>query len=178
MLTKNDIEKYFIAEKQESLLFIIVGIIAVIAAIIFWVIIKNNFFRGAAIPLIAIGLLQIFVGYKVFIKSDNDRISMVYAYDLNPQKIKNTELPRMEVVNKNFVVYRWIEIILTLAGLVLTVKYKSNTPFLNSWNGNAFWLGFGLFLAMQSLFMLGADFYAEKRATTYTKGLQAFVNKK
>jgi len=178
MLTKTDIEKYFIAEKQESLLFIVIGIIAIIAAFVFLGILKNNFYRGAAIPLIAIGLIQIIVGYSVYKKSDADRINMVYAYDLNPTKIKNSELPRMEIVNKNFIIYRWLEIILAVTGLMLIVKFKSNAQFLISWSGNAFWLGLGLFLAIQSFFMLGADYFAEKRAIIYSKGLQDFISKK
>ncbi len=178
MLTKTDIEKYFIAEKQESLLFLVIGIIAVITAIIFLTILKNNFYRGAAIPLIAIGLLQIIVGYTVYKRTDTDRINMVYAYDLNPSKIKNTEIPRMEVVKKNFVIYRWIEIILAMTSLVLVIKYKSNARFLNGWSGNAFWLGLGVFLSVQSILMLGAAYFAEKRASIYSKGLQEFGNKK
>ena len=36
MFTKADIEKYFIAEKQESLVFIVVGVIALLLAIAFF----------------------------------------------------------------------------------------------------------------------------------------------
>ena len=35
MFTKTDIEKYFNAEKNESLLFIILGIIAIVLALVF-----------------------------------------------------------------------------------------------------------------------------------------------
>lgn len=42
MFTKTDIEKYFNAEKSESLLFIVIGIVSIITAINF-VIFKNKF---------------------------------------------------------------------------------------------------------------------------------------
>lgn len=51
------IYKYFTAEKQETLLFLIVGIIAIGLAIICWFFIKSNpaFLKGAAFPLLALG---------------------------------------------------------------------------------------------------------------------------
>ena len=106
MLTKSDIEKYFIAEKQESLLFLIIGIIAIICAIVFILFLKNNFWRGAAVPLIIVGLIQCIVGFTVYNRSDKDRASNVYAFDMNPQQLKQKELPRMKAVNKNFVFYK------------------------------------------------------------------------
>ena len=66
------IYKYFIAEKQESLLFLIIGILAILLAIVFWFFIKSSpsFFKGAAIPLLAIGLIQLVVDYTVYSRTD------------------------------------------------------------------------------------------------------------
>jgi hypothetical protein len=178
MLTKTDIEKYFIAEKQEGLLFLILGIVAILIAAILLICIKNNCWRGFAIPLIAIGLIQFIVGYSIYKRSDADRIKVVYAYDLNPNELKNKELPRMETVNKNFIVYRWVEIAFILVGVFLIIKYKANAVCQNSWSGNAFWYGLGIALTLQSIAMLGADFFAEKRAKTYTILLQQKIEKK
>ncbi len=170
MFTKTDIEKYFTAEKSESLLFIFIGIAAVIAAIIFFFFLKTNFYKGMAWPLILIALIQISVGYSVYKRSDSDRQRNVYAYDLNPSELKSKEIPRMEQVNKNFVLYRWIEIGLAIAGLILIYIYRSNTE-------KSFLFGLGLGLAIQALIMLGADYFAEARAKEYTKGLKEFTQK-
>ena len=124
MLTKTDIEKYFIAEKQESLFFIVVGLVAICIAIIGVLIYKTPAFKGAAIPLIVIGLIQITVGFSVYKQSDDDRIRVIYAYDMNANDIKNTELPRMKVVNKNFVIYRWIEAMLVITGFIFIFYNK------------------------------------------------------
>lgn len=171
MITKADIEKYFNAEKQESLLFLIIGIAAIITAAVFYFVIKKDILRGAAIPLVLIGIIQFVVGYTVYKRSDADRVRVVYAYDMNPLEIKQKEIPRMETVNKNFVIYRWVEIVLAVVGLGLIFYFKSNLA-------NVFWFGFGIALFAQSIIMLGADYFAEQRALTYTKGLESFINRK
>ena len=66
MFTKSDIEKYFTAEKTESLLFIILGAAAIILAIVFFFLLKSNWQKGAAIPLLLIGALQLIAGYTIY----------------------------------------------------------------------------------------------------------------
>jgi membrane-bound ClpP family serine protease len=169
MFSKTDIEKYFIAEKLESLVFLIIGIIAVLAAIAFYFFIRSAFFKGAALPLLLIGIIQLVVGYTVYMRSDSDRSRNVYAYDMNPGELRSAEIPRMEKVNKNFVVYRWIEIALFAAGVILILVHGRNPE------GRGFWYGFGMALAIQSFLMLSADYFAEKRALNYTRGLKEFT---
>jgi hypothetical protein len=171
MLTKTLIEKYFLAEKQESLLFISIGIIAILLAILGWLYFKTAFWKGASIPFLAIALLQIIVGYTVYARSDEQRVDMVYSLDMNPDQLTKVELPRMEVVNKNFVIYRWIEIVLVLVGMGLYVYFRENTP-------QEFWKGFGFALCLQAILMLGADYFAEQRALEYTAALSSFSVKK
>lgn len=167
MFSKSQIEKYFMAEKQESLVFLALGIIALGLALVFFFYLKTNFYKGAAIPLAAIGLIQIVVGYTVYARSDNQRIGIVYAFDLNPDKLRQEELPRMKTVMKSFVVYRYVEIALLAIGLVLIFLYRSQPD-------KAFLLGIGLTLAIQSALMLGADYFAEQRGKVYTRGLEEF----
>ena len=178
MFTKTDIEKYFAAEKTESLIFVIIGIAAIVLAIIFFFFLKTNFYKGMALPLLLIALIQITVGYSVYKRSDDDRKKNTYAYDLNPSDLKNKEIPRMEKVNKNFVVYRWIEISLILIGIALILKYKNDYIIENCWSGYAFTLGIAIGIVIQATLMLGADYFAEKRAKIYTNHIIEFVNKK
>ena len=127
MFTKADIEKYFLAEKNESLIFLIIGVTAILFAIGFFFFWKTNFAKGAAVPLLIIGLVQAAAGYVVYARSDNQRIDNVYAYDMNPAKLKNEELPRMKTVNRNFLIYRWVEILFVVTGLVLIFLYNKQT---------------------------------------------------
>jgi len=170
MFSKTDIEKYFTGEKQESLLFLIIGIAAVATAVVFFFFLKTNFYKGAAIPLFLVGLLMGIVGYTVYKRSDDDRIRNVYAYDMNPSQLKEKELPRMQTVMKNFVIYRWVEIFLFLVGAALYIYY------IRDFNKD-FWRGFGLALAVMALIALTADFFAEQRGKIYTKGIQSFTSK-
>lgn len=177
MLTKTDIEKYFIAEKQESIVFLGIGILAIIIAIIGLVAFKNALFKGASIPLISIAIIQIMVGYTIYNRSDADRTRVVYAYDMAPSDLTTNELPRMEKVNKNFVLYRYVEIALAIVGIALVFYFKNKMGDAFQWGSSKFWVGLGIALAFQSITMLAADYFAEKRALKYTKLLQEFVNK-
>ncbi len=167
MFTKADIEKYFNAEKAESRAFMAIGIAGIVAAIVFFFL-KREFYTGAAIPFLLVGLLLASVGYTVYRKSDNDRVRNVYAFDMNPSELKDKELPRMKTVMKNFVIYRWVEIFLFAAGAGLYLYFIRDFK-------NDFWRGFGLALAVMAILALTADFFAEKRGNIYTKGIESFV---
>ena len=165
------IYKYFIAEKQESLLFLIVGIAAVLLAVIFWFFIKSNppFFKGAAIPLIAIGIIQIVVGYSVYNRTDKQKADIAYNIGMEPVAfVKQTELPRMKKVMKNFIIYRWIEIAFIITGLVLIFLFRLNAD-------KTFWYGFGIALALQAVIMLGSDYFAEQRGKKYVNKLERII---
>src|SRR5690349_13072557 len=110
MISRTDIEKYFLAEKQAGLIFLILGIAAIIVALIAILTIKTNVWKGAAIPLIIFGVIQAAAGYVVYSRSDEQRISNVYAVDMNPDKLTKEEIPRMQKVTKNFPIYKWIEV--------------------------------------------------------------------
>ncbi len=165
------IYKYFQGEKQESLLFLIIGIIAIILAIIFWFLIKTNpsFFKGAAIPLLAIGIIQCAVGFTVYSRSDKQMKEIAYNAGMEPVSyVKQQELPRMQTVMKKFIIYRWVEIAFIIAGIILIFLYRVNP-------GKTFWYGLGVTLAIQAALMLGADYFAEKRGEVYTKELEKII---
>ncbi|MBI3138163.1 MAG: hypothetical protein HYZ15_06235 [Sphingobacteriales bacterium] len=167
MFSKTEIERYFNAEKAESLVFLLIGIGGIVAALVFLIWLKERFYTGAAIPLLLVGLLLGVVGYTVYKRSDSDRIRNVYAYDMNPAELKEKEIPRMKTVMRNFVIYRYTEIFLFLAGAVLYLYFIRNFLY-------DFWRGFGLALALMSLLALAADFFAEKRGREYVRGLESF----
>ncbi len=170
MFTREAIEKYFMAEKAESGLFLAIGIAAIIAGAVFFFIISTPLYKGAAIPMVAVGLLLGIVGFTVYERSDEDRIRNVYALGMNPGELKEKELPRMEAVMKNFVIYRSLEIGLALLGIGLFVYFKNNEV-------QSFWKGFGIALAFMALLALAADYFAEKRGSIYLNGLKNFTEK-
>lgn len=168
MFTKAQAEAYFLAEKQESLVFLIIGIVAIMAAIGFLAVVKTPFYKGLSIPLIAIGIIQCTVGYTVYARSDAQRKDIVYKMDMNPDALRKEELPRMQTVMKNFTIYRWVEISLLAVGLIMIFLFRNQ-------DARHWLLGIGVGLAIQSALMLGADYFAEKRGAEYFTGLKSWL---
>lgn len=163
------IHRYFIAEKQESLLFLIVGVLAILIGGSFLLLKYNSlFFKGAAIPLIAVGIIQSIVGYNVYSRSDKQKMEVAYNAGMDPHYVTNMELPRMEKVMKNFTFYRYTEIILAVAGIGMFVYFRADPD-------NYFWKGIGATLAIQAILMLGADGFAERRGGNYRDQLKTFL---
>lgn len=161
----NKTEKYFNAEKAESTLFILVGIIAIAVAVYFVLKLKQPFHNGMAISLFAVALIQITVGTSVYFRSPKDILRVNQIVQNEKYKIQKEEIPRMEVVMKNFVIYRWIEILLLIVGLVLVFTLSTHT----------FLKGIGLGLALQSGFMLLLDYFAESRGSVYLDYLKQLL---
>lgn len=167
MFTKADIEKYFDGEKDESRVFLFIGVAGLLISLFFLLYGTNRFYMGAAIPLAVFGLLLAVVGFSIYKRSDSDRIRNVYAYDMNPAELKEKEIPRMKTVMRHFVIYRYTELFLLLVGIGLYVY------FIRDFN-NDFWRGFGFALAVMALIALPADFFAEQRGKKYLKGLEDY----
>jgi hypothetical protein len=163
----NFVSTYFTEEKIESIFFIIVGIITISLALIFWFVIKYSFYNGLAFPFLLVGLIQIIVGTTVYFRAPKDIIKVEQIIKNEPQKIKTEELPRMEIVMKNFTLYKWIEITLLLTGLILFILFYNSSQ--------TFWKGLGLGLLIQASLMLSLDFVAEKRAQIYIQNLTQLV---
>jgi hypothetical protein len=159
------IEKYFNAEKYESILFIIVGLTAIGFAIYYLTKVKLPFNNGMAYPLILVALIQLVVGTSVLIRSPKDIARVNTIVQTDKAKIQSEEIPRMEVVMKNFDIYRWVEIALLVLGIILFFAMKPET----------FWKGIGLGLAIQSSFMLALDYFAESRGKWYLAYLRELV---
>jgi hypothetical protein len=170
MFSKADIEKYFIAEKTGALVFAVAGVVAIGLAILFIFYLKTNYYKGASVPLILVGLLFGIAGFTVFKRSDADRLRNVYAFGMDPGELKNKELPRMEKVMRNFVALKYAESALFLVGLILFIYFRSDET-------QQFWKGFGLSLAVMALLAWGADHFAERRGSLYLKGLKQWSEK-
>lgn len=159
------ITKYFTAEKFESLFFIGVGIIAISLGICFWIIVKEPFYKGIAIPIILIALVQLTVGTTVYFRSPKDIVRVENIIKKESSKIQTEEIPRMKVVMKNFEIYRWVEIALMLLGLIMFFYFQPMT----------IWKGIGLGLTIQAGFMLAFDFFAESRGKIYLEYLRTII---
>lgn len=153
----NQLENYFRAEKSESLLFMLAGIAAAAFSVyaFFWM--KQSFYTGLAIPLLLVGLIQLVVGSTVYFRTDNQIRETIHRIETAPEKTKQEEQARIETVMKNFTIYKGIEILFILSGIVLILAFR-NRDFL---------LGLAIGLLLQGTIMLTLDIFAERRANDY-----------
>jgi hypothetical protein len=162
MHTKTFIEKYFLAEKAESLLFMFIGIAGILAGVYFLLLLKTNFYKGAAIPLIGLGLLLGIVGFTVYNRSDKDIAINTSLLATDKQQMKDKETIRMKAVMQSFVWYRYIQIFLVVTGIILLFYFPMSS----------IWKGIGMGLLIMGALALTADYFAEKRGKVYSKEIQ------
>jgi hypothetical protein len=157
-----EIQKYFNAEKSESLLFMAFGLFFILFSIYCFAVLKNNFWYGLTIPLLIFSVIQIVIGSTIYYRSPIDSQRVENMLTNEPQKIQLEEIPRMKIVLKNFIYYRYFEIVMIAIGIVLLYSFPDYT----------FWKGLGMGLFVQCLLLLLLDFFAEKRGLSYLNYLQ------
>lgn len=156
------IQKYFYAERFESLIFMGVGAAAIALALYGWFYKTDPLWKGIAYPLVIIGLIQIAVGATVFFRTPSDILRVTEIVEKDPGRIRSEELPRMEAVLKNFVTIRYVEIAMVGIGAALIIFF----------GGSPLWKGVGAGLAVQAAVSLLLDFFAEKRGHEYFEYLK------
>ncbi len=162
----NNVIRYFTGEKDESYIFLTLGIIGLIMAVYFLFALKSSFWRGIAIPFILVSMLEIVVGVTLIFRTPKDIIRVEHYVNNEPEKIKTDEIPRMNQVMKNFVIFRYSEIVLIITGLILYFACS----------GFDFWKGLGIGLSIQASIVLLLDFFAERRGAVYLEYLKTLVN--
>ena len=163
----NPVIKYFNGEKAESYIFILIGVIALAMALYFIFVLKTVFWKGLAMPFIIVASLEFIVGYTIVTRSPKDITRVETFIKKEPQSINTLEIPRMEKVMSNFVIFRYAEIALIILGMALLYSSMNDT----------FWRGIGLGLFIQASIVLCLDFFAERRGYHYMEYLKEFSEK-
>ena len=154
---------HFDAERAESVFFMLAGALTLCISVYFFVARHPRFYKGLALPLIAVGLIQFTVGATIFVRSPQDDARVHAALRSDRVQIAAVELPRMKAVTRNVVVYRWIELALALVGAALILVAGRRTALRSA----------GLGLAIQAALMLVLDQFAHARAEVYLNLLTA-----
>ena len=157
----NSVLTYFNGEKWESYLFLLLGVLSILISIYLLFVLKTSFWKGVAIPFILVGILELVVGYTIVRRSPVDILRVEKMINDEPQKIASEEIPRMEKVMSNFVIFRYVEIALIILGIALMYSSKHDT----------FWKGIGLGLFMQAGIVLSLDFLNEIYPTSIHKSI-------
>jgi hypothetical protein len=147
----DNMNSYFVAEKQESVIFIAVGLLALAISVWLWV--NGHRLKSMAYPLVVIGLMQIVVGGTVYLRTDLQVSTLSAQLQLNPSVLKAEETTRMQTVMKNFSIYKGIEMLLLIIGVGMIA-------FLQRHDMAA---GIGVGLVLQAALTLTLDLFAEAR---------------
>lgn len=152
---------YFSAEKQESLLFILIGAASFIVSFLLW---KTDY-KTMVYPLIAIGIIQLIVGGGVYSRTDSQVKALTTQLQAAPEQFQSEELARMKTVMSNFRVYKLIEVMLLTVGIILSYACRQTMT----------WYAIAIGLIAQSAIMLVFDLFAEKRAYEYVGALERML---
>jgi hypothetical protein len=150
---------YFAGEKQESLLFVAVGLLAIAVAAWLWM--NGHRLKSMAFPLVAIAVLQLVVGGSVYLRTDQQLATLGAQQALQPAVFKQEEVKRMNIVMKNFSIYKAVEMVLLVVGIGLIAFYQRFDVV----------AGVGVGLVLQAAFTLTLDIFAEARGRDYLSAL-------
>ena len=151
----NTMSDYFLAEKQESLIFLAVGLLPTGIGVWLWM--NGHRLKSMAYPLVAIALLQMVVGATVYLRTDTQLATLSAQLQANPAAFKAEETTRMQTVMKNFSVYKAVEMLLLGIGVGMVAL----------WQRHDLVAGIGIGLVLQAAFTLTLDIFAEARGSDY-----------
>src|SRR5687768_16204116 len=118
---------YFTSEKAASFLFFGIGILSTLFSIYCWLSLRKPFYIGIAYPFLLLGILEIAVGVTIYWRTPKDIERVENYLVLEPEKIIENEIPRMEGVMKSFVTLRYVELFLIVVGVVM-MYYSGLSP--------------------------------------------------
>jgi hypothetical protein len=159
----NNMNSYFVAEKQESVIFMTVGLLAIGLSVWLWM--NGHRLKSMAYPLVVIGLMQMVVGGTVYLRTDSQVSTLIAQLQVNPAAAKAAETTRMQTVMKNFSIYKSIEMLLLIIGLGLIAFAQRHDMA----------AGIGVGLVLQAAFTLTLDLFAEARGADYLSAVQGIA---
>jgi hypothetical protein len=159
----NNMSDYFVAEKQESVIFVVVGLLAIGFSLWLWM--NGHRLKYMAYPLVVIALMQIVVGGTVYLRTDSQVSTLSAQLQVNPAAFKAEETARMETVMKNFSIYKSIEMLLLIMGVGMIAFFQRHDVA----------AGIGVGLVLQAAFTLTLDIFAETRGADYLSVVQSIA---
>lgn len=164
MLTKENIGQYFIAFKNEQLFLIIMGLLALVVAIVFFAGLKTQWYKGFALPLAVFAVLNMGAGFSNYKKADILKIRNTYNYDLHPELLRTKELPRLNEMNRNFTVLIYVNISIIVAAAFIFFYFKKK-------DRNEYYMGVAASLFIVAVLSVAIYSVLKSRSKNYEKGI-------
>jgi len=157
---------YFEGEKNEAWAFGAAGIVTVGGGAPLFAA-SDDLYRGAAFPLVVVGIVQLAAGIVLLAKTDAIVTDLDRRLDTSKAAFLEVERPRMQKVRAQFDFLAATELVLMVAGIGLATYGGARD--------NHLLTGIGGGLALQSAAMLAFDAAASTRADTYSANIEAFA---
>ena len=156
--------QYFKAEKTNAIYMMGIGMVSILSSIFFTLIWSGLFWKGLALSLSLIGLMQLCLGFIFFLRNGSQVEKLKGALAYTPQKVILEESLRMKKLSKNLTILRNLETGFVFIGMILCFLWMSN--FLGEFS-----FGTGVGLIIQSALLLVIHILGEWRADIYAHHL-------
>lgn len=164
MFTKENIEQYFSAFKNEQIFLIILGAVALIVALIFFVGFKTEWYKGFALPLAVFAVLYMGAGFSNYKKADILKVRNTYNYDLHPELLRTKELPRIQEMKQNFTVLIYVNISIIFAAAFIFFYFKKK-------DGSEYYMGVSASLFLVAILSVVIYVVMMNSSRNYERGI-------
>jgi hypothetical protein len=118
---------YFSWEKTSALFFIATGLIGITTALFFWQKTGSEILRLAPYPLAIFGSLSLIVGCTIFFRTDAQVGGLLSLVQLDATTYFQQELERITSVNQNWALYKWGELLVIAASLIVIMIFPDKS---------------------------------------------------
>jgi hypothetical protein len=157
--------RYFFGERRGALLLLVLGGAALLAALLLLALGGPGAARGLAVPLGAIALIELAVGWAVFSRTDAQMAALSRQLEADPGGYREAELARMRKVETGFRIYKAVEIAVVAGGIALAVSFQDRPALFAAGAG----------CVLQGLLLLVVDVAAAERARQYVAALHRLL---
>lgn len=152
---QNTISVYFKGERTEMIAFLAFASLLVIAAVFLWMS-KDTFARPLAVVLALTSAVAFSVAVPLLLRDGPHRDKLLATSRADLRSVLEKETARMEIVLRNYPIYRYGYLAMILAVVVLVAFFRSPTT-----------LGISVGLLVFAATGLVVDHYSEERAMVY-----------
>jgi hypothetical protein len=155
-----ELAEYFAAERQGG--FLLVALALVGLGFAGFLVLTRHAFLAMAWPLVVLGALQLIVGFTVALRTPAQLLTLSEGLRNQPVATATAETQRMRTIDRNFRVFKAVEVAFILVGLLLILLLPHSSA----------WAAMGMGLLVEASVLLVFDSFAHHRAEVYTKWLQ------
>lgn len=157
------INTYFGWEKSSSIILMTLGLLGIGLGMFFWIYHKSDLLQGVIVPLLLLGLISGIIGSTIFFRTNTQVENLKQTYQQERSRFFSEEQTRMQKVNRNWRIYKIIELIIILASITtLFLAYRQD-----------FWVGFSMAALLMASSLLVIDIVGERNGLWYVEKLQS-----